>query len=382
MFKKRSIKVAFICQWKHGYVKFQDVVLKMRENDKFDVQLIVFSEDVKNSPENSQIDFWESNFPKIKIIEAKNSNGWYDLKKSYNPDYVFVQRPYDIYLPEEYSLSKLSKIAKVCYIPYAYIIADFRAELLNKEILSNIYIYFAENEEQYQYAKMAMGDLKGKHYSYNLGYPYLDRSIKNAAIPKSAFLNTRPKNEKRIIWTPRWTMDKDFCASTFFNYKDKIVDYFKKNRNLQLVFRPHPLMFGNFIEKGLMKEAEVKEYLKNFTENMYYDEEANYLTTFKDADILITDFSSIIIDFLILNKPIILCGNDDETKYFKIMKKISKASYKAKNWKEVQKILDDLSKGIDNKQSNRKKIINEIIDQNDGNVSMKIVKSIIDDYYN
>ena len=95
-------------------------------------------------------------------------------------------------------------------------------------------------------------------------------------------------------------MDKRLYRSTFFEYKDKIIDYVNRNDKLKFVFRPHPLMFNNFINEGLMSKKEVKEYLDNFKENKVYDDQGDYFDTFRESDVLVTDFSSIIIDYFIL----------------------------------------------------------------------------------
>lgn len=378
--KNKKIKVFFICQWKQGYIKFYDVVKCMIENEKIDVKLIAFPENIKEYPKNRELKFWQDIFGKDIVVNSVTDIGWFDLKKE-KPDYVFVQRPYNNYLPEEYATNVISQYTKECYIPYGYGLVDIRDITISPEFLKQLYFYFAENKEEFEYAEKVMSTFKGNHKSLNIGYPMLDRELQNISNNKSAFENINSKDELRIIYTPRWTTNKDLYGTTFFQFKDKIIEYMNKNKNKKLVFRPHPLMFNNFIETGEMTQKGVEEYKKLLTGNITYDEEGNYSKTFQESDVLVTDFSSIILDYFILDKPIIICGNNDETKYFNIMKKISKACYKAKNWKEVEKLLTDISKGIDSKKKERQKIIKEIIDQNDGHVAHKITKCIVDDFY-
>ena len=42
-----------------------------------------------------------------------------------------------------------------------------------------------------------------------------------------------------------------------------MIEYAKKNSNVNLVFRPHPLTFNNFIEKKLMTKKEVNDIVSN-----------------------------------------------------------------------------------------------------------------------
>lgn len=186
----------------------------------------------------------------------------------------------------------------------------------------------------------------------------------------------------KVIWTPRWTTDKNLLQTTFFDYKDKMVTYFQNNKDSQLVFRPHPLAFKNFIDKNLMTQKQVQQYIEKFKEdNMVYDTESEYFETFKDSDVLITDFSSIIIDYFLLGKPIILC-NQDKTTYMELMKKIDKVCYSAKNFKEIEKILKDLKSGYDPLKEKREQLSSELFHKEDKTSSSeKIVDCIKNDFY-
>ena len=221
-------------------------------------------------------------------------------------------------------------------------------------------------------------DKHEKRFCFNLGYPSLD-IIKNNTKNNSAFNEIKNRN-LHIIWTPRWTTDESACGTTFFEYKDKIIKYGKKQRDL-IVFRPHPLAFDIFIEKGLMTKKEVTDYLKNYqNSNMIYDKSSDYYDTFRDSDVLITDFSSIIIEYLMYNKPIIFCHRnmDMMNDYMKIM---SNVLYHAKNWKEIEKILKMLKSGKDPLKKERIEFIEKNFSMYDGKVKNRIVDQVKKDYY-
>ena len=60
--------------------------------------------------------FIENGIPCIDLFDyAKNS---YRDVNEFEPDYIFVSTPYDIYRPKEYSSDNLSLIAKLCDIEY------------------------------------------------------------------------------------------------------------------------------------------------------------------------------------------------------------------------------------------------------------------------
>lgn len=375
--RRKKIKVYYICQYIQGCSKISDVINSMINDDEIDIHILAFPMEIDKFPKNEEFSFWKDKFGDYSI-NAVSNNKWFDLKKE-NPDYVFVQRPYDIYLPEEYSCKELAKYTKLCYIPYGFSLVKLQKIALQKEFLENLYMFFADSHHEYEYAKDVVESFNDnkKRFCFDLGYPILD-TIKENQQNYSAFKQIKKRN-LNIIWTPRWTTDEEYCGTTFFENKDKIVEYGKRNNDL-IVFRPHPLAFDNFISKGLMTKKEVANYLKNYqNSNMIYDKSSNYYDTFRDSDVLITDFSSIIIEYLMYDKPIIFCHRDMNI-LNDYMKEITKICYCVNNWKEVEQVLEKLKKGKDPLKDTRTKFVNENFKNYDGKIKYRIIESIKKDY--
>lgn len=375
--KKKKIKVYFICQYIQGYAKVCDVVESMKKDSDIDLNILAVPDDIKKYPKNEELNFWIDKFGDS-VINAITEKGWFDLEKE-KPDYVFIQRPYNNYLPYQYSTDVLTRYTKLCYIPYGYSLVDLHNVCLPQSFINQLYFFFGENEYECEYVQNKMIN-DNHHYSKNFGYPSLDSEIMDISTETSAFSKLKSNKELKVIWTPRWTTNRDLFGTTFFEYKDNVVKYFQKNKEKKLVFRPHPLMFQNFINEKIMTKKEAKEYLSNYNEeNMIYDKTSRYFNTFKDSDVLITDFSSIIIDYFILNKPIILLDKEVD-RYTPIMKEINKVCYHADNWKDIEKILKKLETK-DVLKTKREKIIKKLFGDYDGSTSQKIVNCIKNDFY-
>lgn len=376
---KRKIKVYFIAQYEAGVDKFCSVVKEMQKDPKFDVKVLAVPNNINNMNENVEYDFWYNKFGDITINSLDNGK-WYNLKKK-KPDYVFIQRPYDDYLPHEYKMQTMFEYTKICYIPYAFTIAKIYDIMFNIDEARYMNIVFSDHEESDEYYNKIFKEINDgiKRYTVNLGYPSLDESKIRANEDKSLFKKIDSKTKINYLWTPRWTTDKNAVETSFFDYKDTLVKYFKKNKECKLVFRPHPLTFKNFIEKKLMSEKEVKNYLDNFNNNLLYDNSSEYFDTFRDTDVLITDFSSIIVEFMLFKKPIIYTQKEPykKTKY---MGELEKVFYKVKNEKELYKVLDDLRKGIDPLKAKREKLADELFMKYDGQVAYRIKETIKNDY--
>lgn len=95
-----------------------------------------------------------------------------------------------------------------------------------------------------------------------------------------------------------------------------------------------------------------------------------------NTDILITDFSSIIIEFFITGRPVIYCA-DTNLKFEKVYRDIIKGFYIAHKWEDVEKYVSNLLKGIDPLKERRKSIIQDIMREN-----QHTTESIIDYIYN
>ena len=375
LLKKKKIKVYYICQYLQGYGKIAGVINQLNKSNNIDFKALVFPTDIQDIENTNEINKWKKLIGE-NVISAVTKDGWYDLKGQ-KPDYVFVQRPYDNYLPEEYSIENMKNFTKICYIPYGYSLLKIRDVGLPESFLLNLYYFFSDTPNEYEYAKGVYEKNNSTNYNHaiNVGYPSLNDEIKRIENDYSAFNKIKKKKSLRIIWTPRWTTDKKLGETTFFDFKDDIINYFQKKDDMQLVFRPHPLMFENFISTNIMKKNEVNKYLSNFKDsNMVYDKSSNFFETFNASDVLITDISSIIVEYLVTGKPIILIETvNNRNLYGDRMKEIADVCYCVSNWKEIEKILDDLRKGKDSLKEKREELISNIKSENSGNVSKKIV---------
>ena len=379
---KRKIKIVCLVQSKTIIDKVKCVLKKIEEDKMFDLKIIAFPEDIKEFPKNKDLSFWRENYGDL-VINSIEDNNWYNLEKDH-PDYVIVQRPYDIYMPKEYSLEKLAKYSKVIYIPYGYSLANIFDITMSKEVMKELSIIVAENDDANKYYNSLIDKIKDdkKRVSINIGYPIFDEIIKIADREESYFKKIDNKNSINVLYTPRWTSDKRGGGTTFFKYKDKMVEFIKNNKDMQLVFRPHPLAFQNFIQKKEMTKQEVQDYLSNFyNSNMVYDNSDTYLETFKDTDVIVTDFSSIISEFLFFNKPIIFTQSDLDI-LNNTMRDLCKGFYCCKNFSEIKKTLIDLKNGKDPLKKIREEKIRKLKKVNDGRVSERLIEYIKEDFKN
>lgn len=320
-----------------------------------------------------------------KVIDTYDfeTETYYDLTELM-PDYIFLNVPYTIQYPDVYSLEKLALIAKVCYVPYGYAMPNenkypnLYAGPFYVGLTKYISFLFADGDVSYSYCKknrMWLSELLFGKRLYNIGYPRFDTINAHEAR----------KMENTILWLPRWTAAKQIgdgnLASHFFNYSDSLLEYINGQDYYRLVIRPHPLMFENYIEYGLMSEKDVLTYKENIEKNekISLDEKFSYDDALNTADVLVADYSSTLIEFFLMGKPVIYCGKKEELSTQ--IAYVTKTFYYANGWDQLKKILDNLKDGIDPLKEKRRMAVKKFR-EGTKNAGEEILNVLIKNYVN
>ena len=109
--------------------------------------------------------------------------------------------------------------------------------------------------------------------------------------------------------------------------------------------------------------------------NVSFDDCENYLISGRNADLIISDFSSMLIEFLLLDKPIIYCGKSDN---FDIVgKKMDEGFYHLNKSHDICKMIVDYLNNGDTIKQKREQIIGELSTRNEeeiGNIIANILR--------
>ena len=285
-------------------------------------------------------------------------------------DYLFYTRPYDHYLPEIYRTGNMIKFTRCCYISYGYELSNIFFDVeYAKQFIRNLFFVFPCNNDVSKKLNTVYNDTL--HHVDFLGYPafecYFNRNVQN-----------NDSGSIRILWTPRWSYDEKIGGSRFFEYKDTILSL-ADQLNISVTFRPHPLLFNELVIKGMMTEDEIDSYLQNLDKHgIKYDHGTDLAEALINTDVLISDFSSIVIEFLLTGKPVIYCEAgmllNDHAQI------ISEGFYKAYNEEDVIRYVKMLVSGDDPLKDKREKIISEHLSIHNGS-SKRIAERIAEDWY-
>lgn len=363
----KKIKVLFLLQYPEMWNSVKTIYESLRLNDKFEVCILaipkrvgVYSRDIKFHSENEAYEFCLKN--NMDAIKAYNGSSWHPIELI-QPRYIFLQRPYDQFMPDCYKMRPLSRKALLCYVPYSgRLTKGIHMEIeFNSNLLNYCYAIFADCNDSYTYIreKIARQIQLGIKKVYNVGFPRFDLLHKCAA--KEC---TKPTS---YLWTPRWSASKDNDMGHFLDYYTGIMDFFQKHNDLNLVIRPHPLMFTNYIDLGIVTQKEVDNIFKTVASvpNIKFDDNIDYLKSFDECDVLISDSTSLLLEFFMTGKAIVRCFSmqdypphlEDLTEDALVM---YKQFYIIKDEKDLINVISMLAEGQDPLGNERQKQANRM----------------------
>lgn len=384
-----KIKVVFICQYIPAWSKNKQLYEVLKNDDQFEVLLLCIPNRISanrlQNPENMDNDTYDY-YSKHGYKEAVNAligyDKWFDLK-SIHPDYVFYNR-YDRPMPEPYTSTSVSEYAKVCLTIYGCALLRVEESMIDKTFLSNTFCFFAESEgirkEFIKWNRILCGLKLSNAICCGI------TAVENAYKARDDYAKTWEfsNNSFRMIYAPRWTMDPTWGGSSFLKYKDFMLTLADKYKEIDILLRPHPLMFDHFINSGILSKEDAQQFYDavDQRDNIQLDSEKEYQATFWNSSVLVCDYSSMMIEYFVTEKPIIYLTYDKNIDYTDQMISMLSACYIVSSEMELENVLQNLQKGIDPLADKRKVICKEEILIGDTIHASKNMRNILIEKYN
>jgi hypothetical protein len=313
--------------------------------------------------------YWKAGYPIMPYT-------MYDLSKE-SPDVAVFVKPYDL-IPKQFSFYEVEKIVKRCmYICYGFEGSNFIDYQFRLPFVNKIWKYtvFGECVKE---AYTKYGYRNGENCVV-WGNPRVDSidKIKNATIP--AEWNEKINGRKVILWTPHHTIE----YGTFFEYKNVIFKYFEDNKDIFLLFRPHPLMLQAIIKNGILTDNDVIAIINMIeqSDNIILDTSPSYREAFSVSDAIMTDPTSFLKEYLILDRPILYTTGSTKEKH--IFPEMNDAWHIATFPEHILDFLEMVKIGNDYKQKDRERIRTKFIFMPLGGVGEyikeQVIKSILEE---
>lgn len=383
---KEPIKVVFICQYIPAWSKNKALYDAMVLDQRFTPYLLCIPNRIHGNQldhpddlSNDAFDYFRSHGYSEAINALVGADEWFDLE-ALQPDYVVFNR-YDRAMPLPYTSTAVSHYAKVCLVIYGCSLLKVEEKMIDNVFASNTFCFFAESESIRKYF-LSMNSLLARlklSRAVFCGIPAIENAWKAQNAPCPAWDFSR--NRFRAIYAPRWTTDATWGGSSFFLYKDSFFQIADALPDIDILVRPHPLMFDHFVQTGLITQKDVQSYRQSCLDrpNIRLDQEKEYLATFWNSSVLICDYSSMMIEYFITGKPIIYLTYRDSIEYTDQMRAMLSGCYLVNNESELRQTLNDLLSGKDPLSARRTEVCEkELILTENTNASVNMMQQLWD----
>lgn len=273
--------------------------------------------------------------------EGDNSSIIYDCERSepinfdkLSPDIVFYEQPW--YGPRCHNIWFVHRKALTCYEPYFVPNIGFPEFEAHMEFHRYLGYFFLLNKGWVnEYTKgVPKWFYSGK--LVDVGHTMLD------LIAQSD--NTELEAKKRtVIYAPHHSLSSDSLMKigTFLENGMEILHYAKNHREVNWVFRPHPVLKNVLQKLDGWGPTEQKRYYSEWAAIGLISDGGDYLDLFARSSVMITDCGSFLVEYAATGKPIIhlISKNADREPAMPTRKLIS-TYYKAHNIEELNKVLE------------------------------------------
>jgi len=216
------------------------------------------------------------------------------------------------------------------------------------------------------------------------GYPRNDILLsKNVSIP---FLDKIKKTHGfryLFLYLPtfRGEINSSFDLFSNYNFNVKEIEELLSELNGLLLIKTHPV--NRIKNQVLLTQVSSSKFIKIVDD---YDIEGDIYPLLSYADILITDYSSVYFDYLLLNRPIVFAPFDIDD-YIKKDREFYDSYYdvtpgpKAKNWEEVLVYIKEAIEEPEKYKAERERINKMFNQYQDANSSERVYKAIMEMFY-
>jgi len=300
----------------------------------------------------------EYQIPHLRFYYQNGEEGLERLKKL-EPDYVFLNYPWRRNYQPAYRAERLIEFTKICYVPY------FSMPLVNEPGESGVAPHLYE-QRTHQLASLtftmdkAVLDAyahtdRGNAHVHLTGSPKIDVLMKQARegmavwpIPdRSDRTSTVAEGRRfRMIWAPHHSFDgKWLNFGRFAEVHKQMLRFASHQPGVEIVLRPHPLLFGTLVERGIICETELQHWLDSWQalDNTALYTDGDYASVFQSTDLMVTDGISFLGEYPILTgKPTIFMEKPGHWEFSPLGELAAAANIRVTNFDGFEQVFDEI----------------------------------------
>lgn len=342
-------KVAFVTFYFEAWDSLAEVYTRMVNDPRFEVLVVAIPRKLTGDASWDDASGVSDFFAAQGIDHLIGSADASELR-DWAPDYVFINYPWQRNYQPGYRVEQLSEFTKVCYVPY------YSLALVNEpgEVGVTPYLY---TQRSNQLASLVFTQdsntvdayattSRGNDYVHLTGTPKIDSLVRKVSEAETEWPLNNLGNRK-MVWAPHHSFSESwFNFGMFTKMSGQMLHFAKTNPNLDIVMRPHPIMFGNLVSSGVRSAEELETWLTewNSLSNTAIDSEGDIAPLFAAADIFVTDGISFLGEYpLATGKPTVFFENEAHWPWSPIGKIAARANIHVHNFDEFVEAYNNIA---------------------------------------
>lgn len=372
-----KIRVAVIFQVASFWPSIEFLYEEIQNDERFEIKIICYDEpyDSTIKTETAQQFLIENDIPFAH---------WCNFSlKTFKPHIVIIQTPYDGNRRREYKSNYLKMAGyRVVYVPYGIEIGDTQHS--RKQQLDHIVR---------RYAWKIFTFSEAIHKDYRLyseaddnvcvtGLPKFDSLYYKNRFPLDESIKLQAGNRKIILWKvhfPKMVMIDDELKlfTPYIQEYINFVDFIKTDKNNFYIFMPHPRFMEFNLDTQVQKElSELMDKVKR-TNNIYVDDRDDYRNSLVNADAIIVDRSSVMVEAAAVGVPVLFMYNEDYREPMtKAIEPLVESYYQGTKTEDMVEFVHMINAGTDPKKSEREIQFFNCIPYFDGKCAKRIKEEI------
>lgn len=385
------IRVAFLTFYYEAWDALADVHAQMLADERFDVRVISiprrFRKEEPFGGETQVSEFLNSLGVVHDRFNFEDSFEGLSQLRDWAPDYVFINYPWQRNYQPGYRVEELAQFTKVCYVPY------YSLALVNEPGAVGItpYLYTQRSNQlaslvftQDQATVDAYATTsRGNAYVHLTGTPKLDSLVRQVQDGVGRWPLENPGN-LRIVWAPHHSFSDSWLNFGMFpEVFEDFLTFAKDNPSVDIVMRPHPIMFGTLVSQGLIAEERLDAWKVEWKAlpNTWIDDAGEIPNLFAASDLLVTDGISFLGEYpLATGKPAIYFDKAGHWPWSPIGELASRANVHVSNFDEFLNFFEAyLGKGLPD-LAGEIATLRRAAQPFPGEAATKIVQVVVEDY--
>ena len=324
------IRVAFLPLYTEAWDSLAEVHSLMQSDDRFETRVFTINRkltgDEAFNGQKRAHDYLASIGVANQMLESAAE------LEAFAPDYVFINYPWQRNYEEQYRVDQLVRFTRVAYVPYFLLpmvtepwdrgsVAEHYFTQRSHQLASLIFTQDAATKDAFDITE------RGSSYVHFTGSPKIDALAAKATEEPQWPLDG---DGYRILWAPHHSYAPTWLNfGTFAGMREAMLDFARNHTDVQVVFRPHPFLFGTMLDRGLMTADEILAWRTSWDAlpNTATDDSSNYVPQFLACDLMLCDGISFLGEYpLVTGKPAVFLEREDHWKFSSLGETIAATS--------------------------------------------------------